>query len=158
MAARTLTMPVACVAAFVILVGSGDEAGLVAQDRRSPIDLVQVSLNAPGKMKIGKKIRVSDELECVGDEPSPLSFTYFYLSKDDKYDADDLPIGGRRVPPLSRGAVSQDFTAVEIPATVEPGVYYLIARANATNTVVERYLDNNIRATKVTIQPADVKK
>jgi len=145
-------------AGIVVLGAWNGPASADAQDPRSPIDLVQTSLNAPGKMKAGKKVRVSDELECVGDEPSPLTFTYFYLSKDDTLDAGDILVGGRRVPPLGRGRVHQDITSIEIPATVAPGPYYLIARANATNTAVERYLDNNTRANKVTIQPVDVKK
>ena len=42
--------------------------------------------------------------------------------------------------------------------TVEPGAYFLIVVCNVTRTVDERYLDNNTRATKVTVEPAEIKK
>ncbi len=131
---------------------------VAGQNQLSPVDLVQTTINAPGKVKIGKKFRIMDELESVGDSAAAVSVTYFYLSKDDKVDATDLVLAGRRVPPLPRGGVHQEYTAATIPATVEPGPYFLIVRANATRTVDERYLDNNTRATKITVEPAEVKK
>lgn len=149
----------AFVVCLLAVAGGGPLSADVAatQERLSPVDLVQTTLNAPGKVKIGKKFRIMDELESVGDSTATMSVTYFYLSKDDKLDDTDIAIGARRVPPLARGRVSQDFTEATIPGTVEPGRYYLIAMANATKTVDERYLDNNTRANKITVEPADKK-
>ncbi len=135
------------------------QAGSVAaQIRNSPVDLVQVTLSVPGKVKIGKKFQVMDEVESVGDAVATQSVTYFYLSKDDKVDESDLVVAGRRVNPVAPGQKNGDYTSITLKADVEPGDYYLIARANATGTVDERYVDNNAKATKFKVQPADQKK
>jgi hypothetical protein len=94
----------------------------------------------------------------VGEQATGFSITYFYLSKDDVIDATDLVVGQRRSPPLSPGRSSVEPTQIILPATVEPGAYYLIARCNATKALDERYWDNNTRAVKLTVEPADQKK
>lgn len=127
------------------------------QVRQSPVDLVQTQLNVPGKVKIGKKFRVMDEVESVGDQAAGPTLTYFYLSKDDIIDSTDLVIAQRRSPQLSPGRMSYEPTPVVLPGTVEPGAYYLIARCNATRAVDERYWDNNTRAVKITVEPAEAK-
>ncbi len=140
-----------------VLAWAGLDSAVSGQIRQSPVDLVQTQLNAPGKVKIGKKFRVMDEVESVGEMPAGLSLTYFYLSKDDVIDSTDLVIAQRRSPPLSPGRTSFEPTQVVLPATVEPGAYYLIARCNATRAVDERYWDNNMRAVKITVEPAEQK-
>lgn len=137
---------------------AGADVFLARQSRNSPVDLVQTSLVVPGKVKIGKKFRILDELESVGDSSSGRSATYFYLSTDDVVDAEDLVVGARWVPPLGPGQTQQDYTSITLPDTVKPGKYHLIARANATNAFEERYVDNNTKATKVTVEPADVRR
>jgi hypothetical protein len=151
------TPGVACLAAALAfsIVPLSDAAG---QTRESPVDLVQTQLNVPGKIKIGKKFRVMDEVESVGDMPAGFTITYFYLSKDDAVDSTDLVIAQRRSPQLSPGRSSFEPTQVVLPGTVEPGAYYLIARCNATRAVDERYWDNNTRAVKVVVEPAEAKK
>jgi hypothetical protein len=144
-----------CLAA--VLAWAGLDAAVSGQIRQSPVDLVQTQLNAPGKVKIGKKFRVMDEVESVGDQAAGPTLTYFYLSNDDAIDSTDLVIAQRRSPQLSPGRTSFEPTQVVLPATVEPGAYYLIARCNATRAVDERYWDNNTRAVKITVQPADQK-
>jgi hypothetical protein len=136
----------------------GQAAVVEAQIKNSPVDLVQVTLSVPGKVKIGKKFQVMDEVESVGDAVATQSVTYFYLSKDDKVDDSDLVVAGRRVNPVAPGQKNGDYTPITLKADVEPGDYYLIARANATGTVDERYVDNNTKATKFKVQPADAKK
>ncbi len=154
---RRSVLPLVVVAG-VVLASPGADALLARQSRNSPVDLVQTSLVVPGKVKIGKKFRILDELESVGDSASGRSATYFYLSTDDVVDAEDLVVAARWVPPLAPGQTQREYTSITLPATVEPGKYHLIARANATGAVEERYVDNNTKATKVTVEPADVRK
>ena len=44
-------------------------------------------------------------------------------------------LGSRTVPDLDAGAASSGSTTVTIPSGVAPGLYYLIARADADNAV-----------------------
>lgn len=131
---------------------------MAGQFRDSPVDLVQTQLTVPGKVKVGKKFRIMDEVESVGDSPAGMALTYFYLSKDDTIDNLDLVVAVRRIPPLSPGRTSLEYTQLVLPETVQPGAYFLIARCNATRALDERYADNNTKATKLTVEPAEVKK
>jgi hypothetical protein len=148
-----VTRVVVCLSA-VIAVAMATPVGVTGQVRDSPVDLVQTQLNAPGKVTVGKKFRIMDEVESVGEQQAGNSVTYFYLSKDDTIDPADLVIAARRTPPLSPGRTSFEPTQIQLPEKVEPGAYYLIARCNATRAVVERYWDNNVRAVKITVEPA----
>ena len=147
-----------CLVAVAWLAADPPSVRAASQSPNSPVDLVQTSLVVPGKVKIGKKFRILDEVESTGESPAGNAVTYFYLSADDTIDRFDTVVGGRRSPQLSPGRTSAEYTEMTIPATVAPGPYYLIALANATKTFEERYLENNIRATKFTVQAADDKK
>ena len=123
--------------------------------RTSLVDLVQTQLNLPGKVKIGKKFQVLDELENAGEYLAPMSVTHFYLSLDDRYDNADLLVGGRRVPPLTPTQFSSAMSPIVLNENVKPGVYYLIAVADGPREIEERYETNNTRAVRVTVQAAD---
>ena len=95
-----------------------------------------------------------DEVENAGNDPSPRSMTGFCLSEDDVCDEKDLRVGARRVPPLQARQTSAFQTVIKLPADVPAGEYYLVAVADATNAVVERYKNNNTRATRTQVLPA----
>ena len=126
--------------------------------KTSPVDLVQVGFNAPGKIKPGKDFRVMDEVESVGDQPVDRSVTGFFLSRDDTWNEADMLLGGRRVSPLRPGQTQSDASTLKLPGTIQPGTYYLLAVADFQRLIEERYENNNVRAVKVTVQPADPKK
>jgi subtilase family serine protease len=143
-------------AVVVALTAQVPQAAPRAQySKTSPVDLVQVGFNVPGKIKPGKEFRVMDEVESVGDQPVDRSVTGFFLSRDDVWNEGDLLLGGRRIPGLSPGRTHQDVTPLKLPGIIEPGPYYLLAVADFQRLVEERYENNNIRAVKVTVQPAD---
>lgn len=125
-----------------------------AQDRVSQVDLVQVQLNLPSKITAGKSFIILDEVENAGNDAAPRSMTGFCLSVDDVCDEKDLRLGGRRVPPLQGRQAHAFQTAIKLPAEVPAGDYYLIAVADATNAMVERYKTNNTRATRTQVLPA----
>ena len=140
-------------AVFVaVLLGSASPHA--AQDRVSQVDLVQVQLNLPSKVTAGTSFIVLDEVENAGNDPSPRSMTGFCLSEDDVCDEKDLRLGARRVPPLQARQTNAFQTVIKLPADVPAGEYYLVAVADATNAVVERYKNNNTRATRTQVLPA----
>ena len=148
-------LPLPCVAVILGLVAAVAPPRAFAQDSKtSSVDLVQVQLIVPAKLKVGKTFLVIDELENAGDEASAKSLTGFCLSEDDVCDERDLRVGARRVPPLGPLQSHSAQTPLKLPDTVRPGPYYFIAMADAARTVEERYKGNNTRATKVTVLPA----
>jgi hypothetical protein len=123
----------------------------IQRDNTNLIDLVQVQLNAPGKVTPGKKFRVLDELENQGEASSLQTVTYFYLSYDDQLDEKDLVVGGRRVPPLMPGGSHNTPTAITLPVEIPPGDFFLIALCDATKLMDERYENNNTRAVRIKV-------
>lgn len=142
-----------CVGVFGL--SGGPALCAAGQSPGSPIDLVQTIVSLPGKVKIQKKFYVLDEIEGVGEATAPQSVTFFYLSTDDKIDPLDIVVGSRRVGVMRPGATNNQRTELRLPATVKPGTYFMIARADAQNQIEERYKDNNTKATKFTVLPAD---
>jgi len=134
------------------------DAGLsLPQKATSLVDLVQVQLVLPGKVKISKTFTVLDELENAGESVAAATVTYFFLSDDDALDERDVVVGGRRAPQLGPRQSHSTVTPVTLKPDVKPGVYYLIALADAQRVLEERYRDNNTRAVRITVQPSDKK-
>ena len=81
-----------------------------------------------------------------------ISTTRFYLSSNSVLDASDVVLAGARsVPALAGGAASTGSTSVTMPPTVSAGAYYIIAKADADDAVVETQEGNNTTARSITI-------
>lgn len=73
-----------------------------------------------------------------------------YLSADAVLDGGDMELGRASVPPLAGGTTATVTTLVRVPGGTPPGAYFVIARANATSTVMETdspQQANNVKAT-----------
>ncbi len=124
----------------------------------SRVDLVQVQLTLPSKVTIGKAFIVMDEVENQGTSLAFQTVTGFYLSLDDVLDDSDVVVGARRVPQLGASQSHDNRTPVTLKAEIKPGDYYLLAVADAKKQIEERTRENNIRAVRVTVLPAEPKK
>jgi subtilase family serine protease len=118
---------------------------LIASDDLPP-DLVVTAISAPGATAAGATISVSDTTTNQGTGAAAESITGFYLSIDTKFDTADVRLGTRNVPSLGPGAISTALTAVQIPASVATGTYYVIARADDGGVVPENLENNNVKA------------
>ena len=105
-------------------------------------DLV-VSVTGPSTAAPGNAILVTDTVKNLGSAAGP-STTRFYLSTDTHIDAADVVLSASRsVPSVAAGGTSSGSASVAIPSTVTTGSYYVIAKADADNTVVETVESNN---------------
>jgi subtilase family serine protease len=91
-------------------------------------------------------IVVTDTTKNQGAGPSAASATAFYLSTNTLLDAADVPLGSRTVPSLAAGASSSGSTPLAIPAATVTGTYFILARADAVNAIVETLENNNVRS------------
>ena len=73
------------------------------------------------------------------------STTRFYLSTNTTLDAADVGLGTRAVPLLAGGASSAAATSVTVPSGTATGTYYILALADAPNTIGESLETNNTR-------------
>ena len=116
-------------------------------------DLVVSALTVPAKGGAGATITVSDTTTNSGGGPAASSVTRFYLSANSTVDAGDSPLGGAHaVPGLAGGAASTASTTLTLPL-VAPGTYYIIARADDDNVVVESKETNNTLFRSISIGP-----
>jgi subtilase family serine protease len=117
-------------------------------------DLVVTALSAPAAAGTGLNISASATVANLAQAnvPAGPSTLAFYLSTDAVLDAGDLRLAQTRaIPQLSRNAASGGVTVLTIPADLDLGTYFLIARADDLETVFETNEGNNTRATATAI-------
>jgi len=116
-------------------------------------DVAVTALTAPNTAGAGSTVLVSDTTANSGMGTASASVTRFYLSADFTLDSGDVPLQGRSVPALDGGVSSSGSTSVTIPASTQDGVYYLFAKADATDVVPECNETNNTRTWLIRIGP-----
>ncbi|MBI4489401.1 MAG: SBBP repeat-containing protein, partial [Deltaproteobacteria bacterium] len=106
-------------------------------------DLI-VWMDVPGSVVIaGSSVAVPDWTRNDNSAPAGASTTKFYLSTDTILDAGDILVGSRAIPALPPSTTNQGSTSLTIPAGLAGGIYYIIAKADADNAVVEFNESNN---------------
>jgi subtilisin family serine protease len=115
-------------------------------------DLDVSSLTVPSVGTAGGTISVTDKVTNAGGSSAPASSNVFYLSTNGTLGAGDILLtGSRPVPVLAAGAVSEGPTDLTIPSTTAVGSYYIIAKADGAETVVETSETNNTYARSIKI-------
>ena len=113
-----------------------------------PPDLV-VTPTAPGIGGADVDIVVNDTTKNQGAGPTAASATGFYLSTNSSFDAADVFLGSRPVPPLAPSVTNAGATTLRIPAATVAGSYYVIAKADWNDQISESSNTNNVRSTGV---------
>jgi trimeric autotransporter adhesin len=109
-------------------------------------DLTVASLTGVSTAVAGATISITDTTKNGGGGAAPDSTTRYYLSTNFTFDAADVPLGGRPVPPLDPGVSNIGTASVVVPLTTAAGSYYIIAVADADGMVTESMETNNTRA------------
>ena len=161
----TVTIPAATALSTHVLYACADDLGAVAEidDENNCIesstvtvtrpDLVENTVSAPpATKKRGTSFPVTDAVQNIGAVASGASATRYYLSLDAVKSAGDaLLTGSRTVPGLAAGASHSGTVTVTIPAATQLNTYFLLACADAPNTVVETNEANNCKASSTTV-------
>ena len=118
-------------------------------------DLTVTALTAPAVAAPGMNVSVSHTVRNTALAPggAPATVTRLFLSPSaatNPIDAGAMPLLDVPVGPLAGGASATVVRSVQIPA-VAPGRYWIIADANATDTVIEANAANNALATLLPI-------
>jgi subtilase family serine protease len=112
------------------------------------------ALQAPSTAAAGAVVSVTDTTKNQGAGLTDPSMTRFYLSTNITLDAADILLNDcRAIPGLASGASSAGSTSVTLPLGLQPGTYYLIAKADADGAVGETSEANNTAARAVSIGP-----
>jgi subtilase family serine protease len=116
-------------------------------------DLTISAISGPGIAAGGATVTIAETTKNGGGGAAGATVTRFYFSTDTTIDASDQMIGVRNVPALAANATSAGSTSVTIPASAPTGSYYIIAKADADNAVVETVETNNNGQTTLKIGP-----
>jgi len=118
-------------------------------------DLVVSTISTSAtKAAAGSSIVVSETVTNQGGGDATASLTRFYLSANGSVDAGDVLMdGARAVPDLPAGASSAGSTSVIVPPGSAAGTFYIIAKADADNTISETQETNNTRLRSISIGP-----
>ena len=159
----SVTLPPALTAGQYTLFAKADAPNAVVETQESnnlrstPLrigpDFTVSTLTGPATAGAGGSITVSDTTVNSGGATAEPSTTRFYLSANLSWDATDVPLEGRSVPSLLPNAVSVAQTTVTIPVGTPPGTYQLLARADASESVLEVFETNNTRSVSLRIGP-----
>ena len=106
-------------------------------------ELAVTSVGVTGTPASGGKVTVADTTTNSGAGPAGASYTFFYMSTDGVTKGASL--GDRYLPSVAAGGSSSGTTSVTLPSNIG-GTYYILACANATNTVVESVTITNCMA------------
>jgi subtilisin family serine protease/subtilase family serine protease len=100
----------------------------------------------------GSSIDVSDTVTNGGTASLPSTVVKFYLSSDVSLDAGDTTLPQTRtVPALPAGASHTGPTTLTLPSNLTPGTYFIFAKADADNIVVETNEFNNTTARSTSV-------
>jgi subtilase family serine protease len=124
---------------------------IVSDDVNS--DLTVTALTVPARGGAGAAITIGDTTRNQGSGSSSQTTTGFYLSTNPFFDAADVLLGSRVVPPLPVNGSSTGTTLVTIPVGTPAGTMYVIAAADADSQEGETQEGNNFRFAQILIGP-----
>ena len=161
-AATSLTIPAGTLSGAYYLVAVADSTNAVPETQESNnttsrgiqigTDLIVTAFTVPAKGGAGLPLAISETTRNQGSGSAAPSATRFYFSDNLVLDAgDSLLTPDHNVPQLEAGASHTASLSVTLPANAAAGTYYLIAKADAANLVVETNESNNTFSKSVQI-------
>ena len=137
--------------AYPDFVVSPTQATVTIVSDELPPDLVITAMSAPATAGAGATISVTDTTRNQGAGAAAASTTRYYLSFNNVIDSADVVLGGRAVAALAPGASNTGSVTLTIPAETAGGTYYLFAKADGEDAVIEDHEANNLFATNITV-------
>ena len=114
-------------------------------------DLIVTAVTAPTSAAAGTSITAGDTTKNQGAEAAPASVTSFYLSTNSGLDGSDVLLGQRPVSLLGPGLSETGSVSLAIPADKPAGNYFIIAKSDGADAVLEGAENNNTRLKAITI-------
>ncbi|HXV08240.1 MAG TPA: CARDB domain-containing protein, partial [Burkholderiales bacterium] len=159
----TLVIPAGTAAGTWYVIANADGSGVVPETSESNnvgtwaiqigADLVVSALTVPASAGPGQAITVSDTTRNQAGGAAAATVTQYFLSGDAVLDAGDVALGSRNVAALAGGASSSASVSVTIPAGTATGNWFVIAKADATDAVLEMVETNNTASRSIQIGP-----
>lgn len=124
----------------------------IASDEIPP-DLVVTAVNGSATGGAGLPVTVGDTVRNQGSVAAEASSTVFFLSGNALLDGGDVRLGERAVPALAPGASSAGSVTLTLPGGLAAGAWYLIAKADGDDGLVETLETNNTASRTLVVGP-----
>jgi large repetitive protein len=116
-------------------------------------DLVVSSLSGPGTASPSATVTFTDTTSNRGAANALPSATAYYISANVVVDGGDTLVASRAVPALATGASHTGSVTFIMPAGLETGLYWILARADDGNTAGDAQPTNNVAARQLLVGP-----
>jgi subtilase family serine protease len=139
----------------VNVLGESAPSTEVSATPKLPADVVVPAFTAASLGAAGSPLAISVTTKNQGIGFADPSTTKFYISTNFSVDASDTPLlDVQAVPALDPGASSSVSMTVVIPSSQQAGSFYLIAKADADDVLIESTENNNASgARRISIGP-----
>jgi subtilisin family serine protease/subtilase family serine protease len=132
------------VVSAVNVLGESANSEEVSATPKPPADVVVSALTVPSDAMAGGPLTVSVTTKNQGVGFADPSTTRFFVSTNATMDPSDTVLAeAQAVPALAPAATSAASVTVNIPSTLPAGAYYLIAKADADDVLLESSESNN---------------
>ena len=109
---------------------------------------------SPSSATAGTSITASDTTTNQGGDWAPGSGTSYFLSTNTSFDTGDLFLATRQVVSLGPGMSQAGSVTFSIPASTAAGTYYIVAKSDGENAILEAHETNNTRVKSISIVAA----
>jgi subtilase family serine protease len=116
-------------------------------------DLMVPSLTTPSSAAAGTTVPVSDTTRNGAAVPAPASVTTYFLAPTSTLGPGAIPVGTRSIPALPASTGHTGSATIVVPAGTPPGSYFVIAKSDGNDMIVEYSETNNTRSRAITIVP-----
>ncbi len=123
-------------------------ADLVVRDLRGLTDPLMVIA--------GGTVKIDYTVENQGNLNARSNYTSFYLSKDSLFQSTDTFLGLDAVGAVNQKSFLRETITLKLNNTLAPGNYYIIARGDNYNQVIESEENNNIASLPITVTKPDL--
>ena len=134
------------------IVGTPSRATVTIVSDEAPPDLVVSAFSAPSSVGTLSGFTVSASVKNQGALASAASTLKFYLSTNSVFDTGATLLGTLNIPALAVGMTSSGSLSLSIPVGKPSGTYFLIARADADDAIVEGDESNNTIAVQMQVK------
>ena len=148
---ETVTLTVLSDPAYLVSGTATATVTIESDELMSDLDII--SMSTPTTTGSGQSIVITDTTKNIGGGLADSSLTQFYLSVDNTIDTSDILLGSRSVPALTAGESSSGSTTVTIPESTTADNWYIIAKADGEEIVLESSETNNIYTRTIGIGP-----
>ena len=130
---------------------------IIGQGSSSVVDLMLDNIQSPNTLSALQQFTIGVRVWNLGNGDAPISTVKYYLSTDYYIQEDeDLYLGEKIIPVTLANTKATHLHTLTLPSGISLGAYYLLAKTDAENEVIETNEYNNTNFKAVNIVGDDI--